>query len=80
MYLILVLRYRRLRQKHLRELRRAEQQRRAERERAYVQANSAKRAPKKTPVRRAEPDDPDDFDIDAILKDDFLDDDFFTGE
>lgn len=63
-YIALVVRYRRLRQKHLRQVRRAEQQRAREREQA-----AAQRGPRI--IREQEPPEEDDFDFGDILGDDF---------
>lgn len=76
MYLILVMRYRALRQRHLREVREAERRRQQQREKVYGRA-PAKRPEKRRVVVEEEEDDPEDFDLDSLLGEDFLDDDFF---
>lgn len=66
LYLLLVMRYRRLRQKHIREHRRMEQRRRAERERSYARSREEPRTYRMDPSDRYD----EAFDMDRFLDDD----------
>lgn len=80
-YIVLVVRYRRLRQRHLRERQRAEQRRKAERDRMYAMQweadHSAGEFSKLNPRQRY---DGDEYPGDEYLDDDYIDDDYPDDE